>query len=293
MFEGTYTALITPFRQGALDCEALRRLVERQIEGGIHGLVVLGTTGEASAMTHAERISAVRHVVEQARGRVPVVVGTGTQCTQSTVEATREMTQHKIDGVLVVTPFYVKPTQAGLLNHFGQVAEVGLKVVVYNVPSRTGVTLTAETAAKLAAIPNVVALKEASGDMKLGSQILEAAGARLKILSGDDFTYLPLLALGGHGCISVVSNVCPRAMVDLFEHWRKGEVAKAQEIHHRLFPLMEALFTESNPIPVKAAMALIGHCDPEIRPPLTALSEQLRPRLAEQLDRLGLTGGAR
>jgi 4-hydroxy-tetrahydrodipicolinate synthase len=194
----------------------------------------------------------------------------------------------KVDAVLVVTPYYVKPTPAGLIEHYRQVAAVGVPVVAYNVPGRTGISMTADTVATLAGIQGLAALKEASGDLKLDGQMIRAAAGRLVLLSGDDFTYLPLLAVGGGGCISVVSNVAPRQTADLYNRWTRGDRAGALEVHQKLLPLMEALFLESNPIPVKAALAMMGKVGWEIRLPLTPLSESLRPRLAQVLDQTGV-----
>jgi len=290
MFEGTLTALITPFQDGQPDIDCLRDLVERQIEAGIHGLVACGTTGEAAAMTPEENLLVIRHVAEQAKGRVPVVAGTGTNNTRASVEMTRRAASLKVDGVLVVTPYYVKPPQRGLIEHFRQVAAVGPKVIAYNVPSRTGVSLTAETVGELARLENVVALKEASADLGLDGKMIRAAGDGLNIMSGDDFTYLPQLSIGGKGAISVTSNVAPREMADLYSLFTAGQVEQAREIHLKLLPLMFALFLESNPIPVKAAMAMLGLCPDEIRTPLAPLAEQHRPQLQQALADCGIQG---
>ncbi len=288
MFRGTLTALITPFRGGGVDGQALRELVEKQIQDGIHGLVACGTTGEASAMGVPERLDVIRLVIEQAAGRVPVIAGTGGNSTAATLEFTRQAAELGPDGVLVVTPYYVKPTQRGLIQHFEQVAKVGPPVVVYNVPGRTGVSITAETAEALSRIPNVVALKEASADMRLDADVARRVGERLALLSGDDFTYLPFLAIGGSGCISVVSNVAPAAMAQLYEKFRSGDINGARKLQLDLLPLMEALFLESNPIPVKAAAEMLGLCSGELRLPLTPLAENMRPRLKEALLKTGL-----
>jgi len=288
MFEGTWTALVTPFRKNQVDVEALRTLVARQIQAGIHGLVACGTTGEAAAMSPEERLLVVQHVAEEAKGKVPVVAGTGTNNTRLSVDMTRKVAEMKVDGVLVVTPYYVKPPQRGLLEHYRQIAQVGLPIVAYNVPGRTGVSMTPETVGDLAKMDKVVALKEASGDLSLAGFMLLAAGEDLAILSGDDFTYLPLLAIGGRGCISVVSNVAPRETAQLFNCWKAGQVKQAQKIHAQLLPLIKALFVESNPIPVKAALALMGLCSWEIRTPLVSLSEELRPKLEKILSDFGV-----
>ncbi len=283
MFAGTNTALITPFLHNQVDGEALRALVEQQLAGGVDGLVVCGTTGEAAAMTLEERLLVIRQVVEQTRGRVPVIAGTGSNNTRATLEMTRKAAALKVDGVLIVTPYYVKPTQQGLVDHFAEVAKIGPPVVAYNVPGRTGVSMTVETVAALAGTKNVVALKEATGDMALDGMMIRAAGEDLTILSGDDFTCLPQLAIGGAGCISVVSNVAPRLMSDMTRAFQAGEIDQARQIHLRLLPLMKALFTESNPIPVKAAMALLGLCAEEIRPPLTWLTAAHLPGLEQAM----------
>lgn len=289
MFRGTLTALITPFRDGKIDTPALRRLVDLQIAAGIHGLVACGTTGEATAMSQEERLEVVRTVLEQAAGRVPVIAGAGTNNTAQSVENARRMAELKVSGVLVVTPYYVKPTQKGLLAHFEKLAEVGLPVVAYNVPGRTGVSLTADTAAALSRIPNVVALKEASADLRLAADIARRVGGHFSLLSGDDFTYLPFLAAGGCGAISVASNLAPGPMADLYNRFASGDIAGARSLQHRLLPLMDALFAEANPIPVKAAAAMLGWCTGEIRLPLTPLSDNLRPRLQQALAEAGIS----
>lgn len=290
MFEGTLTALVTPFLNGNVDVDALRALVERQIENGIHGLVVCGTTGEAAAMTPDEQLNVVRQTMEQSRQRVCVIAGTGSNNTQNTVEMTRRASELKVDGALVVTPYYVKPPQRGLLEHYRRVAEVGLPVVAYNVPSRTGVCLTSETVAELAKIKNMVGVKEASSDLKLGSQMIKAAGERMNIISGDDQNYLPLLALGARGCISVVGNLVPGPMSDLYNFFKQGHLDQARSIHERLLNLMDALFMETNPIPVKAALAMLGLCGEEPRSPLASLHEDLKLRLKSALSECGLLG---
>ncbi len=291
MYEGVLTALVTPFSDGRVDEKALRDLVESQIAAGVHGQVVCGTTGEAAAMSVDERLWAIRVVVECAAGRVPVIAGTGACGTEESVQMTRRAAELGVDGVLVVTPYYVKPPQRGLVEHFRAVAAVGVPVVAYNVPSRTGVSITPDTAAELAAIDGVVALKEASADMGLDAAIIRAAGDRLNVVSGDDFTFLPLLAIGGKGCISVVSNVVPAEVVRMYERFMACDLAGAREIHYRLLPLMHALFIEANPIPVKAALAMLGRISAEIRPPLARLAEDHRPQLEAALAELNLLEG--
>lgn len=287
MFCGTFTALVTPFREGRLDEPALRELCEWQIAEGIHGLVVCGSTGEAAALSTEEKVLATRIVVAQARKRVPVIAGSGTHSTASTIELTRALREAGPDAVLVVTPYYVKPTQAGLVEHYRAVAAVGLPVVAYNVPGRTGVSLTADTIGKLAGIRGLVALKEASADLKLDALAARVCGD-MALLSGDDFTYLPFLSVGGRGCISVASNVSPRRMAELYRRFDSGDLAGAREIQLGLLPLMEALFLESNPIPVKAALWRMGKIQPEIRSPLTWMAPDQQPKLFAAMASLGL-----
>jgi 4-hydroxy-tetrahydrodipicolinate synthase len=287
-FQGTLTALVTPFRDDRVDVRALQALAEWQVAQGIHGLVVCGSTGEAANLTLPERQEAVAAVQAAVRGRVPVIAGAGTNNTRGTLDLILAMKELRVDGVLVVTPYYVKPTQAGLLEHFRAAAALGVPVVAYNVPGRTGVSMSADTVGALSQIPGVVALKEASADLKLDASMIRAAGGRLGLLSGDDFTYLPLLAVGGQGCISVMSNLAPREMADLYRAWEGGEIGRARELQLRLLPVMETLFLESNPIPVKAALAMLGRISGEIRLPLTPLSEGARPKLERALREAGL-----
>jgi 4-hydroxy-tetrahydrodipicolinate synthase len=289
MFEGTMTALVTPFRDGAVDVDALRAMVQRQIAAGIHGLVPCGTTGEAANMSPEENLLVIRHVVEQAAGMVPVIAGTGSNNTRNSVEITRRAKSLKVDGALVVTPYYVKPPQRGLLEHYRQVAEVGVPVVAYNVPSRTGVSMTPETVEQLAKFDNVVAIKEATADMNLDSQFVMAAAGGLNILSGDDFTYLPQLCIGGRGAISVTSNIAPGPMAELYNKWRAGDEEGARKIHYKMQPLMHAMFMETNPIPVKAAAAILGLCSWEIRTPLAPLADELKPKLEKIMADCGVT----
>jgi 4-hydroxy-tetrahydrodipicolinate synthase len=289
MFEGTMTALVTPFKDGAVDVDAMRAMVQRQIAAGIHGLVPCGTTGEAANMTPEENLLVIRHVVEQAAGMVPVIAGTGSNNTHTSVEMTRRAASLKVDGVLAVTPYYVKPPQRGLLEHYRQVAAVGPPVVAYNVPSRTGVSMTPQTVEELSKMDNVVAIKEATADMNLDSQFVMAAGGGLNILSGDDFTYLAQLCIGGRGAISVTSNVAPGPMAELYNKWRAGDEEGARKIHYKMQPLMHAMFMETNPIPVKAAAAILGLCSWEIRTPLAPLADELKPKLEKIMTDCGVT----
>jgi 4-hydroxy-tetrahydrodipicolinate synthase len=289
-FEGSMTALATPFRDGALDEPAFRALVEQQIRGGTAVLIPMGTTGESVTMTAEERTRAVQVAVAAAKGRVPVVAGAGSNNTREAIDSVRRAREVGAQGALIVTPYYNKPTQAGLVAHFRAVAAAhpGFPLVAYNVPGRTGVDLLPETCQRLCDIPEVVALKEATGNVARTIDILEKCGERLTLLSGDDFTVLPFIACGGKGVISVSSNVAPRLMADLVAAARGGDIAKARELQVRLNPLHRLLFCESNPIPVKWALHLMGLFGPELRLPLVPMTEANAHKLQAELSSLGL-----
>lgn len=293
MFRGAYTALITPMRDGLVDEAALAALVERQIAGGVHGLVPCGTTGEASTLSHDEHLRVVALTVERARGRVPVLAGAGANDTRKAIELALACKRLGAAGTLQVTPYYTKPTQAGLVAHFTAIADhSGLPVVVYNVPGRTGCDLQPETVAELARHPGIVGIKEATGDLNRAARLRELLAERrdFDLLSGDDFTVFPFLALGGHGVISVTSNIAPDWVASLCAAAAAGQWDRARALHDRHYPLARALFTVSNPIPVKAAAALLGLCGPELRLPLTPLAPDSREgkSLADTLRTLGL-----
>jgi 4-hydroxy-tetrahydrodipicolinate synthase len=282
---GCYTALITPFRDGLLDEPALRALVARQIAGGISGLVPCGTTGEAPALSGAEWDRVVTVVIETTAGRVPVLAGTGSYSTAATIERTRRARALGADGALVVTPYYNRPTQEGLYRHFATVAEaVDLPLVLYNVPGRTGVNLLPETALRLAQIAGTAGIKEASGSIDQASQIVREAPAGFAVLSGDDSLTLPMMAVGGAGIISVVANIAPAAVAALTAAALAGDFATARTVHLALFDLCRAMFVETNPVPVKAAAALLGYCTPEVRLPLAPLSDTAQRRVASALE---------
>ncbi len=289
-FEGSMTALATPFKNGALDEEAYRWLVGFQIDHGTSALVPVGTTGEAVTMTAEERFRAVKVAVDAAKGRVPVIGGAGSNSTQKTIDNVRRVREAGADGALIVTPYYNKPTQAGLVEHFRLIARAhpGFPLVAYNVPGRTGVDLLPETYVKLAEVKEVVAVKEATSSMSRVIDILERVGDRFTLLSGDDFTVLPFIACGGKGVISVSANVAPRMMADLVTYARAGEWAKARELQVKMNALHRLLFVESNPIPVKWALHLMKKFTPEIRPPLTPMSEANAAKLKDELVRLGI-----
>jgi 4-hydroxy-tetrahydrodipicolinate synthase len=289
VFEGTFTALVTPFRGGAVDEAALCDLIERQIAAGVDGIVPCGSTGEAATLSHAEHRRVVEVCVAAARGRVQVLAGTGSNSTSESIELTRHARDAGADGALLISPYYNKPTQEGLVAHYAAVARAtGFPLVVYNIPGRTASNVLPETLARLAEIEQVVGVKEACGDLVQVSRVVALCPEGFTVLSGDDALILPVIAVGGRGVISTSSNVAPRAVVELVEAARRGELARARELHLRLLPLFDALFCETNPIPVKAALALMGLVDEEIRLPLTPLSAANRGRLQAVLKEQGI-----
>ncbi|MFK7897886.1 MAG: 4-hydroxy-tetrahydrodipicolinate synthase [Myxococcota bacterium] len=289
MFEGIHTALITPFRNGQVDEEALRGLVERQIEAGIDGLVPTGSTGESATLSHLEHRQVVEIVIDAAAGRVPVIAGTGSNSTREAVELTMHAKEAGAAGALLLSPYYNKPTQEGIFGHYTTIAdETRFPLVVYNIPGRTASNIAAETIARLARHEYIVGIKEASGDLDQMSHIISASPSDFAVLSGDDSLTLPLLSVGGAGVISTSSNVAPTQMCELVRGFKAGDTARAQTLHHQLIPLFDALFCETNPIPVKAAAAALGWCDDEIRLPLTKMTDANLEHLRVVLKDLGI-----
>ena len=285
MFSGAFTALVTPFRNGQVDVEALEGMVELQIGQGISGLVPCGTTGETPAMSEAEDRIVVETVVRVANGRVPIIAGTGSNSTDMAIKYTRMAEEAGADGSLQVAPYYNKPTQEGLYRHFSAVAEsTSLPLVLYNIPGRTSVTVSAETMARLAEIPNIVGVKESTLSMNMVSDVRALCGEDFDILSGDDPITLPLISLGGQGVISVASNVAPGAVSDMVNALLDGNWERGRELHYELLPLFRALFVETNPIPVKTAASLLGLCSDEIRLPLVPMEGDNLDYLRESLD---------
>ena len=289
-FTGVGTALITPFtRDGSLDEAAIKRLARRQVDAGIHFLVPCGTTGETPTLSDAERRRVVELVIEAAGGRVPVVAGAGGYDTKDVVRAAREMQAAGADGLLSVTPYYNKPTPEGLFQHFSAVADATpLPIILYNVPGRTGCNIDAATCARLATIPNVVAVKEASGNIQQMVEICHAVPDNFLVLSGDDALTLPLMAVGGRGIISVASNEIPAEMVEMVEHADRGDFTAARRVHDRILPLMLGNFIESNPGPVKFAMAAMGLCEDVFRLPMVPPRPASQQRVLAILKELGL-----
>ena len=273
MFSGAFTALVTPFRNGEVDVEALENLVEFQIGQGIHGLVPCGTTGETPSMSETEDRLVIGTVVRVANGRVPVIAGTGSNSTDMAIKYTRMAEEEGADGSLQVSPYYNKPTQEGLYRHFAAIAEsTSLPIVLYNIPGRTSVTISPETTARLAEIPNIVGTKEATHSMDLASDIRRLCGEEFDILSGDDSLTLPLMSLGGRGVISVAANVAPAIVSDMVNALLEEDFERGREIHYDLLPLCRALFIETNPIPVKTAASILGLCSDEMRLPMIPLA---------------------
>ncbi len=286
MFSGTFTALVTPFRNGEVDVEALEGMVEFQIEHGVSGLVPCGTTGETPAMSEEEDRVVVETVVRVANGRVPVVAGTGSNSTDMAIKYTRMAQEVGADGSLQVAPYYNKPTQEGLYRHFATIAEsTDLPLILYNIPGRTSVTISAETMARLAEIPNIVGVKDSTLSMNMISDVIDLCGEDFDVLSGDDPMTLPLIALGGRGVISVASNVAPGAVSEMVKALLEGEWERGRELHYELLPLFRALFFETNPIPVKTAASLLGLCSDEMRLPLIPMTGENLRRLQETMDR--------
>ncbi len=286
-FRGSWVALVTPFRDGKVDEPALRQLVDLQVAARTDGLVPCGTTGEAATLSPAERERVIAVVVEQAHGRLPILAGGTGNDTATSIEAARRAKALGADGVRAVTPYYSKPTQEGHYRHLAAIAEAGLPVVAYNVPSRTSTDLLPETLKRLADQRLIAGVKEATASMTRLLEIRERCGDALDLLSGDDFTIAPFLACGGHGVSSVSANVVPQRVRAIVHDALEGRLPTSVAEQIRLGPLHRALFSESNPIPVKAAMALLGRCGPELRLPLTPLSETLLPALRAALVGLG------
>jgi 4-hydroxy-tetrahydrodipicolinate synthase len=280
MFHGAISAIITPFRDGAVDKVALRDLVEWEIQSGVDGIVPCGSTGESATLSHDEHEQVIRLVVDQTRRRVPVIAGTGSNATAEAIRLTAFAREVRADGALLISPYYNKPTQDGIYQHYKAVASaVDLPLIVYNIPGRTGSNIAPETFARLSEVKNIVAIKESSGSMDQCSDILRLCGDRLTLLSGDDPLAVSLMAIGARGVISVVTNVMPREVHEMVAAGLGGDFARARELHYKLLPLTRALFVETNPIPVKQACALMGKCTNEMRLPLLPMT----PPAAEKL----------
>ena len=289
VFTGAATAIITPFKNGQIDYESFEKLINWQIDEGIDAIVVCGTTGEASTLTDDEHRDAIKFAVDTVAGRVPVIAGTGSNDTAYAIELTQHACDAGADAVLVVTPYYNKATQKGLINMFTEIADASTKpVILYNVPSRTGCNILPATAAKLADHPNIVAIKEASGNISQIAELAHLVGDKMDIYSGNDDQIVPILSLGGKGVISVLSNPMPRATSKICHDYFEGNTSAALRAQLELIPFINALFCEVNPIPAKAAMAMMGFCENSLRSPLSEMEPENQAKMAEIMKSLGL-----
>jgi 4-hydroxy-tetrahydrodipicolinate synthase len=289
MFSGSIVAIVTPFKGGDVDEEKYRELIEFQIQGGTSAIVPCGTTGESATLTVEEHLRVIDIAIEAVNKRVPVIAGTGGNSTREAIDLTRHAKGSGADGTLQVTPYYNKPMQEGLYQHFKAIADaVPLPQVLYNVPGRTSVNMLPETVARLADLPEIVAVKEASGNLGQMAEIVRMAGDKITLLSGDDNLTLPVLSIGGKGVVSVVANIVPADTAALVQAWEEGNAEKAKELYYRLLPLCQAMFYETNPIPVKTSLALMGKIDREMRLPLAPMAPANLERLRKALGAYGL-----
>lgn len=289
MFKGAFTAIVTPFAKGEVDYERLGELMEFQLSGGISGLVPCGTTGESATLSLEEHHSVLKFVISEVKGRVPIIAGAGSNNTAEAINLAAYSKEIGADAAMLVAPYYNKPTQEGLYLHFSEVAKkVNIPIILYNVPGRTSSNILPETVARLSEITNIVGLKEATGDMKQVGRTLELVEDDFAVLSGDDFTTLPLLSLGGVGAISVTSNVAPGDVSIMVRDFLDGNLGSALEYHYRLSPLFRAMFLETNPVPAKAALGLMGKIDPTVRLPMAPLSNDNLNKLKGILRDYGL-----
>ena len=289
MFSGSLVAIVTPFRNGRVDERALGDLIEFQIANGTDGIVPCGTTGESATLSHEEHERVVEVTVEAVRRRVPVIAGTGSNSTDEAISLTRHAKQVGVDAALLITPYYNKPTQEGLFRHYKAVAEaVDLPVVLYNIPGRTGVNMAPATVERLTSFRTIVAIKEGSGSLQQVCEVVKLCGDRMAVLSGDDALTLPMMAVGAKGVITVTANIAPKDMAGMVDAWSAGDVGKARQLHYKLYPLFTALFYETNPIPVKEALAMMGKIDVELRLPLCRMAQDTREKLSRALKDYGL-----
>lgn len=291
IFKGAGVALITPFNEDeSVNYEKLTELIEEQIAGGTDAIIACGTTGEASTMSEKEHMDVVRFIIDKVAHRIPVIAGTGSNCTQTAVELSKQAEEAGADGVLLVTPYYNKATQEGLIRHFTTIAEsISIPCILYNIPSRTGVTIQPETMAYLYKnVKNIVGVKDATGNIEMSTKLMTLVDEDFCLYSGDDDEVVPLLALGGSGVISVLSNIAPKETHDICEKWFKGDIKGALDLQLRAFPLIKALFSEVNPIPVKAALNLQGKQVGSMRLPLTEATDKTKALLKDEMTKFGV-----
>jgi len=289
MFKGVFVAIVTPFKNGKIDEEALRGLIDFQIAGGVDGIVPCGTTGESATLNHEEHDQVIRIAVDACKGKASVLAGTGSNSTQEAIQLSRNAKNAGVDGLLQITPYYNKPNQEGLYHHFSSIADaVDLPIVLYNVPSRTSVNMVPETVVRLAKIEKIVGIKEASGSLQAISKIIDNCGKDFTVLSGDDPMLWPILAIGGKGVISVTANILPAKVAALCKAAAIGDIAGARSLHYELMDINDSLFIDTNPIPVKAALHLMGKIENELRGPLIKLSKDTLERLKKAMACHGL-----
>jgi 4-hydroxy-tetrahydrodipicolinate synthase len=289
MYKGSIVALITPFRNGAVDEKGFQDFVDWQIKAGTDGVVPCGTTGESPTLNHAEHKRVVELAVEVAKGRVPVIAGTGSNSTAEAIDFTRHAKEAGADAALVVTPYYNKPTQEGLYQHYKAIADaVDLPIIIYNIPARCVIDMSVATMARLAKLPNIVGVKDATNDLGRPMRTRATIGADFSMLSGEDVTAIAFLAQGGDGCISVTANVAPALCAEMHEAWQRGDIATVRRINERLIPLHEALFVETSPAPVKYAASLLGRCRPEVRLPLWQTNPDTQDKVQRAMRGAGL-----
>jgi 4-hydroxy-tetrahydrodipicolinate synthase len=289
MFTGSMVALVTPFKDGKVDWQSLESLIEFHIQNGTHGIVPCGTTGESATLSHEEHDSVVKTVVKTVNKRVPVIAGTGSNSTDEGVRLTRKAEKSGADGALMISPYYNRPTQEGIYQHYRKVAsEVGIPIIVYNIPGRTGSKIEPETLARMAEVKNIVGVKEATGSVDQAIDVIRLCGDRLAVYSGEDSLIFSLMALGGKGVISTVANVAPKQTAQLAEACLNGDWEKGRALQFKLIPLIHSLFIETNPIPVKTALSLIGKCSGDLRLPLTPMTEGNVKKLSQAMTEFGL-----
>jgi len=290
MYKGSIVAIVTPFKKGQLDEKKLRELVEFQIKNGTSGIVPCGTTGESATLSFQEHERAIEITIEQVNKRIPVIAGTGSNSTEEAIMLTKHAAKAGADASLQVSPYYNRPTQRGLYEHFRAIAQaVDIDIILYNIASRTGVNIEPETIARLARdCKNIVGVKEASGNLEQMARIRALCDDKFDLISGDDSLTLPVLSIGGTGVISVVANIVPRDVTDMVAAFGKGDIKEARQLHYKLMPLVKAMFIETNPIPLKTAMGLLGMCESDLRLPLCAMSEENIEKLKKALKEYGL-----
>ncbi len=289
MFKGSIVAIVTPFKDDKVDEKALGDLIEWHIAEGTDAIVPCGTTGESATLEYDEHYRVIQHTIAVVNGRVPVIAGTGANSTDETVMMTGKAKELGADGALLVSPYYNKPSQEGIFRHYEKVAKnVDIPIVLYNVPGRTASNILPETVARLAELENVVAIKEATGSMGQVSEVIRLCGDSITVVSGDDFTILPLLVLGGKGVISVVANIAPKDVSGMFKAWNNGDMDEARKIHYKLEPLSKSMFLETNPVPVKTALSMMGRIQEEFRLPLCEMGSATKSKLEAALKDYGL-----